>query len=114
MLRSVLTSVVAFTLAGALAAQAADKREVENLFRVNVPAGWQDQPAPAAAMKLLITSPRLSETGGNCNVIAIEADELKGADQATLDAAGAEVFTSEFWQKEFSDASMQNSKIEKS
>ena len=114
MLRSVLTSVVALSLAGALAAQAAEKREVENLFRVQVPAGWQDQTAPVPAMKMLVTSPRVKETGGNCNVISIEMPELQGADQATLDAAGAQVFTSEFWQKEFSDANMQNAKIEKS
>jgi hypothetical protein len=109
MLRTLVISV--FALAFAAVAAQAESREVDNLFRLQVPSGWQDRRSPAPEMKLLITSPRFTETGGNCNVIAVDVPELQTADQATLNEAGEQVFTEDFWQEQVSK--FQNSKIEK-
>ncbi|MBI1210317.1 MAG: hypothetical protein GC190_02545 [Alphaproteobacteria bacterium] len=98
MLRPLLLSI-ALSVAGAAAA-AAETREVDNLFRFEMPTGWHDQAVPVSQMKLLIASPRVAETGGRCTVVVEDMPELQSADQDALDAAGEQTFTDEFWHTE--------------
>jgi hypothetical protein len=111
MLRILVTSVFALSFA-ALAAQA-ESRDVDNLFRLQVPTGWQDRTA-SDKIKLLITSPRFAETHGNCNIIAIDMPELADTSQEVLNAAGGEVFTKAFWTEQLAQSKLQNADIEKS
>jgi hypothetical protein len=112
MLRSLLSLIALAALAGT--ALAADYVDTDNTFRFTMPEGWQTQPAPLPQLKVTVASPRIAETGGNCNVVVALRDELKSVSQTDLDAEGAAIFNDEFWRSILDAAKFKNIKIEKS
>jgi len=84
------------------------------IFKVNIPKDWQVKEPSDAAIKLMVISPRIASTGGNCNFIVNDMPKLVGVSQAQINEAGTEAFTEAFWRKELEAAKMTNVRIEKS
>jgi hypothetical protein len=65
---------------------------------LTAPEGWTSQPPPGAPIALVISSPRLGETAGNCNVFAGK-NEMSGKSQAEIDQLGEDTVNNEqFWK----------------
>lgn len=112
MLRPALSLIVAVVLA--TPAIAGEYVDTDNTFRFTMPDGWTQQPVAIPQLKVTVVSPRVEETGGNCNVVVTPNENLKTARQAELDEAAASIFNDDFWRSVLQAAQFENIKIEKS
>ena len=94
------------TLALATAAAAGDFSDTDRRFRLTAPDGWTTQPSPGEPIALVIASPRIDETRGNCNVFAGK-NELTGKSQAEVDQLAGELVNNEaFWKSAIGSVAM--------
>lgn len=96
MLRTIVVMLSVFVLAQtpALAREIAD---ADNAFRVTVPDNWSQIPSPSSAVALVVASPRVAETGGNCNVALTLDATSRGKTQAEVDAEASTQINDQFW-----------------
>ena len=84
-------ALTATTMAGELS-------DTDRRFRLTAPDGWITQPTPGEPIALVIASPRIAETRGNCNVFAAK-NELAGKSQAEVDKYASDMVNNEaFWK----------------
>lgn len=100
MLRTTICAVAAMALA--VTATAGEYADVNGTFRVTVPDDWTTHTAPVAGIALVTASPRLKETGGNCNFAVLEIEQTKSMTQAQVESEFATTFTEEAWKAEIS------------
>ena len=115
MLRIVSTLLICVALASAFgfSARAEDYRDSENGFSLSVPDGWRVAKAPMQGVALVVASPRVAETRGNCNVISQAVAETREASQDELNAQFDKVVNEAFWRQIIGGAHMTNVVIDK-
>lgn len=96
MLRTLLVMLSAF-LAAQTSAVAREIVDPNNAFRLTIPDTWSQIPSPSSAVALVVASPRVAETGGNCNVALTVDATSKGKTQAQVDADASAQINDQFW-----------------
>lgn len=92
----IVFSLTAFALAANAAA--GELSDTDRRFRLTAPDGWTTQPTPGEPIALVIASPRIGETRGNCNVFAAK-NELGGKSQGEVDKFANDMVNNEaFWK----------------
>lgn len=108
----VRTLIAAAGLAvAANAAFAADFDDREHKFRVSVPDGWLSQAKPTETVHVVLLSPRLTTTGGNCPIMSQAVGETEGLSQSDLDKKLAGQVNETFWQLMFTAAGFPDAKV---
>ena len=96
MQRSITTALVLFALIAP--ATAGELSDSDRRFRLTAPEGWTNEPAPGQPIALVIASPRISETRGNCNVVVM-ANTFGGLSQKEVETIAGEAVNNEaFWK----------------
>jgi hypothetical protein len=96
MVRVIICMFAALLLAG-LPAQAGDFTDKNNTFRLTVPEGWTVQ-TPPPQLAVVVTSPRVADTGGNCNALTGAEEGTRTMSQAEVEADVGKHITPEFWK----------------
>ncbi len=96
MQRSITTALILFALVAP--ATAGELTDTDRRFRLTAPDGWTNEATPGQPIALVIASPRIAETRGNCNVVVMP-NEFGGRSQNEVDEIANEAINNEaFWK----------------
>lgn len=112
--RVLVTSVlsIAVLIAPAIGGEISD---TEKGYRFTLPDNWESQKNPIVGIAISVRSPDRKETGGNCNVVAVEDEATKELTQSELDARLSTEITEEFWKAMLANVKgLKSTKIDKS
>ncbi len=111
MQRSITTALVLFALVAPSAA--GELSDTDRRFRLTAPDGWTNEATPGQPIALVVASPRIAETRGNCNVVVMP-NEFGGRGQNEVDEIANEAVNNEaFWKSVLATVpSIKSSKID--
>ena len=111
MQRSITTALVALSVV--VPTHAAELSDTGRRFVLTTPDGWTNEATPGEPVALVIASPRVAETRGNCNVV-VTPNSLGGRSQSEVDKIADEAVNNEaFWKSVMATVTMfKSSKVE--
>lgn len=96
MQRSISTALLLFALA--MPCAAGELSDSDRRFRLTAPDGWTNEATPGQPIALVIASPRIAETRGNCNVVVMP-NNFGGLSQKEVETIAGEAVNNEaFWK----------------